>query len=88
MEKYRLALNNNKKYIERKNKYINDSRKTEIKKIQKKYLLDKEEIPQEYINLQNKLKSQDNNIFTSGKNKNKKFIEVLKDKNYNKFISI
>ena len=35
MEKYRLALNNNKKYIERKNKYINDSRKTEIKKFQK-----------------------------------------------------
>ena len=41
----------------------------------------------EYINLQNKLKSQDNNIFTSGKNKGKKFNEVLKDKNYNKFVS-
>ena len=82
MERYRAALNNNKSFLKRKNKYITDSRKT----IPKKYLLDKEEIPEEYINLQDKLNSQDNNIFTSGKNKGKKFIEVIKDKKYNKFI--
>ena len=35
MEKYRAALKNNKNYLERKNKYINDSRKTEVKKTKK-----------------------------------------------------
>ena len=91
MEKYKVALKNNKNYLERKNKYINDTRKVnnninknEVKN--KKYILDKEELPEEYLLLQNKIKSQGNEIFTSGKNKGKKFNEVLKDKNYNNFI--
>ena len=45
-----------------------------------------EELPEKYVILQNKIKSQDNDIFTTGKNKGKKFNEVLKDPNYNNFI--
>ncbi len=35
MEKYRAALNNNKNFLLRKNKYINDTRKKEVKKNKK-----------------------------------------------------